>query len=419
MDEQTKYVGDAPLGVVESGQFPATIAGGNFRELNELYDQFLGEQNGLVQLCFKKIGVYGFGGMDSFADIEGNARVPKDKEYGDSIFSELNDIKADGLKNYLLVPINPEEITVEYTIDVDNKKTINFAEVPTLSGLKLRKFKIESFFPYRIDSKKQFSTEPIYTAKDYIKWLTECMEDRVVLQFKAFGDLAKPLPFMKCFIESFDTTLCANGDVEYTLSICEFLDYRQNVETRRFTANGELLVVSGGNKTRSDSRIGLGDLVYVTSGTIYSDKLKHSTISLSTITDSLFITPPLMMSTKLFDRDNLLDYGSKFGIKPITDETSSLLSTNIFSKDMLDFITELIRLTKDVDRSEIWMVTGGDYFTKYRSLRDVNNWTSITQFANMLKGASPQAWSKPVKIRSMKDNRIGWVSLEQLTRVKL
>ena len=125
------------------------------------------------------------------------------------------------------------------------------------------------------------------------------MENKVVLAFKAFGQLAEPLPYMKCFIENFQTTLKANGDVYYTLSICEYIDYRDNVDTRMFAMDGDTLIVSPKEEKRDDGKIGIGDLVYVIDGLIYSDKLKHMSFNVGNIANSFFRFPPTMVTSKL------------------------------------------------------------------------------------------------------------------------
>ena len=54
----SKYVGDRYLPIVESGEWPETLAGGQFEVLNDLYNHFLNSQNALVKLCFKRMGIY-------------------------------------------------------------------------------------------------------------------------------------------------------------------------------------------------------------------------------------------------------------------------------------------------------------------------------------------------------------------------
>ena len=250
-----KYVGDRPLPIVESGAWPESLAGGQFEVLNELYDDFLNETNSLVQLCFKRLGIYSFGGFGASADTEGNAALFND-DGGDTAFDAPNNIKADGLKTYMMIPINPEEISVNYQINTQQHQTVFFSELATLSGLKLRRFRIDSFFPYRISANRRFGTEPIYRPQDYIKWITDCMDNKVILAFKAFGELAEPLPYMKCFIEDFQTTLKANGEVAYSLSICEYIDYRDGIDTRMFVMDGDTLIVSPKEKKRDDGKFG-------------------------------------------------------------------------------------------------------------------------------------------------------------------
>ena len=72
--------------------------------LNDLYNHFLNSQNALVKLCFKRMGIYSFGGFGSSADTEGNAAT-FDNDGGDMNFDSPADIKEDGLNNYLMIPI--------------------------------------------------------------------------------------------------------------------------------------------------------------------------------------------------------------------------------------------------------------------------------------------------------------------------
>lgn len=414
--DKSKYVGDRPLSIIESGAWPETLAGGQFTELNTLYDLFLNEQNATVKLCFKRLGIYSFGGFGASADTEGNAAL-FENDGGDMTFESLSDIKTDGLSNYMLIPINPEEIQVNYSINTVSHQTVFFSELATLSGLKLRRFTINSFFPYRISANRKYGTEPIYRPQDYIKWITDCMDNKVILAFKAFGQLAEPLPYMKCFIESFDTTVRANGEVRYSLSICEYIDYRKNVDTRMFVMDGETLIVSPKEDSRDDGKIGLGDLVYVIDGLIYSDKLKHMSFNVGNITNSFFRFPPAIVTSRLFTKKGAEDYFKQY---QIAGNVGNSVVYNLANAETIEFIAEMIKAKINVDKSEIWMVVGGDYFSKYKGVGMTDILTSsLAQVQNFSLSASPQSLSHTIKIRSMKNNKIGWVDLSQLKRVKL
>lgn len=413
---KSKYVGDRPLPIVDSGAWPESLAGGQFAVLNELYDDFLHEQNATVQLCFKRLGIYSFGGFGASADTEGNAAL-FDDDGGDSTFDSPSNIRADGLQTYMMIPINPEEISVNYQINTTSHQTVFFSELATLSGLKLRRFKIESFFPYRISAKRQYGTEPIYRPQDYIRWITDCMDNKVILAFRAFGELAEPLPYMKCFIEDFSTTLRANGEVGYSLSICEYIDYRKEMDTRMFVMDGETLIVSPKEESRDDGKIGLGDLVYVIDGLIYSDKLKHMSFNVGNIANSFFRFPPSLVTSRLLSKKGLEDYVQGY---QVTGNVGNSVVYNLVNAETIEFIAEMIKAKVNVDKTEIWMVVGGDYFSKYRGvgLTDLIT-SSLAQVRNFAQEASPQSLSHTIKIRSMKDNRIGWVNREQLKLVSL
>lgn len=413
---KSKYVGDRPLPIVDSGAWPESLAGGQFAVLNELYDDFLHEQNATVQLCFKRLGIYSFGGFGASADTEGNAAL-FDDDGGDSTFDSPSNIRADGLQTYMMIPINPEEISVNYQINTTSHQTVFFSELATLSGLKLRRFKIESFFPYRISAKRQYGTEPIYRPQDYIRWITDCMDNKVILAFRAFGELAEPLPYMKCFIEDFSTTLRANGEVGYSLSICEYIDYRKEMDTRMFVMDGETLIVSPKEESRDDGKIGLGDLVYVIDGLIYSDKLKHMSFNVGNIANSFFRFPPSLVTSRLLSKKGLEDYVQGY---QVAGNVGNSVVYNLVNAETIEFIAEMIKAKVNVDKTEIWMVVGGDYFSKYRGVGLTDLLTSsLAQVQNFAQEASPQSLSHTIKIRSMKDNRIGWVNREQLKLVSL
>lgn len=420
-ERRMKYVGYRPLPIVESGDWPATLAGGEFEVLNNIYNQFLTRQNAMVQLCFKRLGVYSFGGFGASADTEGNAAWFDDGG-GDMTFDALSKIKQDELQNYMLIPINPQDISVNYRVNVNSHRTMFFSELATLSGIKLRRFVIKSFFPYRMDSRVKFGTEPVYRPQDYIRWITECMDNKLILAFKAFGQLAEPLPYMKCFIESFDTTLKSNGDVEYSLSICEYIDYRDTMDTRMFAMDGETLIVSEDTEKRKDGKIGLGDLVYVTKGLIYSDRLKRNPLKLRNVVDSFFRYPPNIVTTKLFNKKYAQDWYSRFGVINPAQDNGAAIIYNLANRETIDFIAEMIKAKTSLDPTEVWMVVGGDYFSKYHGTReDIESvmTSSIQQIGEFILDFSPQSLTHNVKIRSMKDNRIGWVDFNQMQKVSL
>lgn len=412
---KSKYVGDRPLPIVDSGAWPESLAGGQFSVLNEMYDNFLHEQNAAVVLCFKRLGIFSFGGFGASADTEGNAALFDDNG-GDNTFASVNDIKADELKTYMMIPINPEEISVNYEINTTQHQTIFFSELATLSGLKLRRFKIESFFPYRISAKRKYGTEPIYRPQDYIRWITDCMDNKVILAFKAFGQVAEPLPYMKCFIESFEPTLKPNGEVAYSLSVCEYIDYRDGIDTRMFVMDGETLIISPKEEKRDDGKIGLGDLVYVVDGSVYSDKLKRMSFNVGNITSSFFRFPPAMVTSKLLTKSGLEEYVQEY---QVAGNVGNSVIYNLANAETIEFIAEMIKAKVNTDKTEMWMVVGGDYFSKYRGVGMTDVLTSsLSQIQNFAMNASPQSLSHTIKIRSMKDSRIGWVDKGQLKRVK-
>lgn len=413
-----EYVGDKPLPILESEAWPATLAGGDFQVLNELYNSFLSRQNMRVQLCFKRLGIYSFGGFGASADTEGNAAL-FDNEGGEPDFNKHTakfDLIANGLGQFMMIPINPEEITVNYQINTNSYDTIFFAELATITGIKLRKFTIRSFFPYRSAVVTQFGTEPIFSPKNYIDWITECMDNKMILAFKAFGELAQPLPFMKCFIESFDTTLKANGDVEYVLNICEYIDYRKNIDTRKFVMDGNMLVVSSKKKRREGGEIFIGDFVKVADGIVFNDELKQSRFGLSDVQSNVLRTPPAAMLSRLAIKDN-----------PFNDEQIGYTQQQIgmgflftmFSPSTLMMVYELIKAFRNVDRNEIWMVVAihSDELNAPKIGQSLHmNIAQMNNYLNDLVDFSYISLKKNVQLRSMKDGRHGWVSMSQLVK---
>lgn len=412
----SKYVGDQPLGIVASGEWPETLAGGQFKELNEMYSNFLNKKNAMVQLCFKRLGIYSFGGFGASADTEGNAAL-FDNDGGDMTFDTISKIRNSELADYMVIPINPEEIQVNYQINTTTYQTIFFSELASISGLKLRRFKIDSFFPYTIDSKLDFGTEPIYRPQDYIKWITDCMDNKVILAFKAFGQLAEPLPYMKCFIENFESTLRANGEVRYSLSICEYIDYRANIDNRMFAMSDDTLIVSPKENKRNEGAIGLGDLVYVVKGMVYTDKLKNSTLNVSNVINSFFRLPPAMVSTRMLYGAGKDEFSKSFHVYEGQDLANSVIY-NLANMETIEYIAELIRSKVKTDYSEMWLVVGGDYFSKFRNV-DLSVVQSVPQMVDLYKNMSPQSMSHNIKLRSMRDNRIGWADLKQLKKVRM
>jgi hypothetical protein len=416
------YIGEKPISVTKAGggDWPDSLENGNYPVLTELYDDFLAEENSRVQLVFKKLGIFSFGGFGASADTEGGAPMFSD-DGGDPNFKP-EEIQDDQLEKYLVIPINPADIQVNYSIDVTNYKTIFFSEIASITGIKLRRFTISSFFPYRVGSDiKSFRTGRIYEPKNYIDWITECMDNRVILAFKAFGDLARPLPIMSCFIESFTTKLMSNGEVQYSLGICEYIDYRQNVDSRMFVMDGDRIIVSEKENSRKDERIGIGTLVRVTKPPIYSSFVKNHPITNEDVTKKIFNKSPTQIAKSLLKRKSVTPQWGNIS-EFVEDEGTGLL----MNKDLIRYIIEFfVSNLQTVDPSEIWMVIGGDYFTNTAKVTDMIIGSSLLDHVFQL-GTYIDAFDKfslvdaySIKIKSMKDGRIGWVSMAQLVKVDL
>lgn len=417
------YIGDKPYSAQKSGggQWVDSLSEygvGGMPFLEKLYDNFLAEQSSLVQLVFKRLGIFSFGGFGASADTEGGAPKFSD-ESPDPNFSR-DDFQDDSLDKYLVIPINPEEIKVNYVVDVSNYKTIFFSEVAAITGIKLRRFRIDSFFPYSVGADvKSFGTGKVYSPKNYIDWITECMDNRVILAFKGFGDVASPLPYMTCFIESFETTLRADGEVGYSLSICEYVDYRQNVDIRQFVMDGNRLIVSEKPNERNDGKIGIGDFVKVVDGHIFSDFIKTHPATNRDISMRLFKRSPQDIAK------SVLGDGSKSTNFLKADEYDNPVTHTVLDKDSMKWITEFVSSLQKPDSEEIWRVVGGDYFSDAHKIKDYTiskNWMdqlySLDVYENYLfNDFALTDLMTTIKIQSMKDSRIGWVNLDQLEKV--
>lgn len=416
----TMYAGEQPLSIIQREGWPETLAGGQFAELNTLYEGFLSRRDMMVQLCFKRMGIYSFGGFGASADTEGNAAFFNNNS-GDMEFDKVSKIKEDSLNKYLMIPINPEEISVNYRINTNTYNTIFFAELASLSGIKLRRFSISSFFPYQISTAYKFGTEPIYSPSDYIKWITDCMENKVILAFKAFGPLAKPIPYMKCFIENFDTTLKANGDVEYKLDICEYIDYRKNLDMRRFVMEGDVLIVSQKAKKRVSSQIYVGDFVNVVTGIVYSDELKSSRLGLNELENIFFKTSPAASLAMLYT-GKVPSMEDVFYIENPSQMLDNF-QASLINAETVKTLAEMLQSCEKMDRNEIWMVVGihSDPEIPKATFSLMGN---ITQIDNLIKdtvrvGNYGFYGVKNVELRSMKDGRHGWASYKQLAKVNV
>ena len=184
-----------------------------------------------------------------------------------------------------------------------------------------------------------------------------------------------------------------------------------------FVLDGETLIVSPKEESRDDGKIGLGDLVYVIDGLIYSDKLKHMSFNVGNIANSFFRFPPSLVTSRLLSKKGLEDYVQGY---QVAGNVGNSVVYNLVNAETIEFIAEMIKAKVNVDKTEIWMVVGGDYFSKYRGVGLTDLLTSsLAQVRNFAQEVSPQSLSHTIKIRSMKDNRIGWVNREQLKLVSL
>ena len=91
---------------------------------------------------------------------------------------------------------------------------------------------------------------------------------------------------------------------------------------------------------------------------------------------------------------------------------------NLLTPDTIMTLADLIKQTMAIDRNEIWMVVGGDYCSKNMVNLSFDLLWDVAQIARLYKNMNVGNMSgKDIAIRSMKDNRTGWVSLDQLAKV--
>ena len=228
-----------------------------------------------LKIMFTDLGQQDFGGYGSRADIEGGAGAGDRKFKLDPVTKET----LDDSQRTLIIPVNPEDLEITNGIDIESHETSYFAEVITLTGLKLRKFNITSFFPF--DTEYDFDDEVvIHPQKYYIEWIQRAMQGKKILLMSVVGDIDYLLPFT-CVFTDFSYHIGAYKDIAYTLSVSEYIDYRSYAEARKFTMDGDVLITESTKKRPNlEGVITIGSIVKVINGFAHINSLgtKYATV---------------------------------------------------------------------------------------------------------------------------------------------
>lgn len=142
------------------------------------------------------------------------------------------------------LPVMPEKLTVKRSLDSSEKTVLELGNVNILKGAKLRQVSFSSFFPAaRIPSvsARQKIHEPLW----YVRKLRAMMESRRPLRFILLGQDLDINTQMS--VESFEysESYGAVGDIEYKLTLKEWVDY----SPRKVTIRGSKAVTGGKKRT--------------------------------------------------------------------------------------------------------------------------------------------------------------------------
>jgi hypothetical protein len=122
------------------------------------------------------------------------------------------------------LPVLPEKISVKRSLDSSEKTVLELGNVNILRGAKLRQISFSSFFPAQKIPAVSVRTkikEPLW----YVQKLRDMMESRKALRFVLLGDDLDINTQMS--VESFEysESYGAVGDIEYKLTLKEWVDY--------------------------------------------------------------------------------------------------------------------------------------------------------------------------------------------------
>lgn len=413
------------------------------------------ERRAKVQLLFRRSGLYSFGGFAHNADVEGNAGTsPNSRDIPANSEGNLNDKSyipenknADG--DFMVIPVNPENITVTTGVNSKNYETSFHAELAVMSGLKLRTFTIESFFPAKPNEFQNLGTGTVFKPVEYVNWIMGCMKSKCVLRFFPFGN-ADVLPEMDCFFTSFVYTLQPNGDVTYTLEVCEFIDYRKDITSRRLklTPRGAFVVSDDSRKREvlNDQIIRVGDYITVKpDAKVYSDQYARTKLTLGDIIGTpLQHSPTFSLNSLLAVREG--KDGNAEWVDPYNngykqygqDQMNAVMSQygNFNAVGYyLGFTDDIIGIIKDLVKSpssrpnEIWKVInyykpamGSDYAkeTEESLLDGLYNlrFTWLDTVLRDIRNLTFKDMSQlELQIKSMQTGKTGWIKTSSAIKI--
>lgn len=419
------------------------------------------ERNAKVQLLFKRTGTFSFGGFAHNADIEGNAGttaasrdIPahSEGELNDGSYKPIND-NANG--DFMVIPVNPQNITVNASVNTQSYETSLHAELAVMSGLKLRTFSIDSFFPAYPNEFQNLGTGTVFKPVQYVNWILSCMQAKSVLHFYPFGN-ADVLPEMDCFISSFSYTLEPNGDVSYSLEITEFIDYRKRITERqiKLTPNEVKIVTPTAPKRdiANDDIIVCGDYIVIKDGySVYNDQFAQNPMTLGQIIGSpLQYSPEISLQQFLtfkkgedgdteWDTDTMkgtfVNYGTSQYSSMVMQYGTGLFSTAYYTGLTTNLIKFLIDMESKVKQQsvlgydDIWQVInyyhprfGAGYKEKanatmvedLKSLRFTWLTTLMKDFRSI---GVKDMWMLELQVRSMSTGKTGWIKREAARKI--
>lgn len=316
-----------------------------------------------LTITFVDYGAQQFGGYGSRADVEGGAK--------DATKTKLDE----GSESSMTLPINPEMLEISNGIDINNYKTPFFADLISISGLKLRTFTIDSRFPY--DTGYTFGRDvKIFKQRYYINWIQRVMQEKHILLFAIDGDVDYLVPFT-CVITEFSFTMLPDKDIEYSITVNEYIDYRNVLSSRDFVLEGDSLVVSE-ERTRPnlEGKITVGSIVKVVRGVAHINPLGTQVFSIKALSKLYQLRPQSFININTFF-------------------AAQQLSKELMRSDDMEWV--VVSITPHTDFN-----TGG-IKELYQSL-----------CSNPLEIARPLN----IRIKSLKSNDDGWVTRDQLKFIR-
>ena len=151
------------------------------------------------------------------------------------------------------LPVMPETLTVKRSLDSSEKTVLELGNVNILKGAKLRQISFSSFFPVqRIPAAG--ARHKILEPLQYVQKLRSMMESRRPLRFILLGQDLDINTLMSVENFEYSESYGAVGDVDYKLTLKEWVDYSpRKVTIRRNKA------VSGSKKRSGQPRAAPAD----------------------------------------------------------------------------------------------------------------------------------------------------------------